>query len=81
MGWTDELATAQRYIHAVDELRHEAARRMGTTLWGDSPATLPGVRRSPDRRARGGLPGVVSGEGRNRGRCHGGTGEISGTGG
>ena len=25
MGWTD-LATAQRYVHAVDELRHEAAR-------------------------------------------------------
>ncbi len=46
MGWT-ELATAQRYVHAVDELRHEAARRMGTTLWGDSTATLPGARRQP----------------------------------
>ena len=46
MGWT-ELATAQRYVHAVDELRHEAARRMGTTLWGESPDTLPGARRRP----------------------------------
>jgi len=46
MGWT-ELATAQRYVHAVDELRHEAARRMGTTLWGDPPATLPGARLQP----------------------------------
>ena len=46
MGWT-ELATAQRYVHAVDELRHEAARRMGTTLWGDSPGTLPGAHRRP----------------------------------
>jgi len=44
MGWT-ELATAQRYVHAVDELRHEAARRMGTALWGESPGTLPGARR------------------------------------
>lgn len=32
MGWT-EMATAQRYSHAVDELRVEAARRMGETLW------------------------------------------------
>jgi hypothetical protein len=32
MGWT-EMATAQRYVHAVDELRHEAARRMGSALW------------------------------------------------
>ena len=36
MGWT-ELATAQRYVHAVDELRHEAARRMGTALLGAPP--------------------------------------------
>ena len=46
MGWT-ELATAQRYVHAVDELRHEAARRMGAALWGDSPTTTPGARRLP----------------------------------
>jgi len=46
MGWT-ELATAQRYVHAVDELRHEAARRMGAALWGDSTATLPGARLQP----------------------------------
>ena len=32
MGWT-EMATAQRYVHAVDELRHEAARRIGAALW------------------------------------------------
>lgn len=32
MGWT-EMATAQRYSHAVDELRQEAARRMSTVLW------------------------------------------------
>jgi integrase len=39
MGWT-EMATAQRYTHAVDELRRRAARRMGALLWdpqaGDS---------------------------------------------
>jgi integrase len=38
MGWT-EMATAQRYVHAVDELRHEAARRMGTALWRPPTAT------------------------------------------
>ena len=32
MGWT-EMATAQRYSHAVDELRVEAARRIGAALW------------------------------------------------
>lgn len=32
MGWT-EMATAQRYTHAVDELRRRAARQMGTLLW------------------------------------------------
>lgn len=38
MGWT-EMATAQRYSHAVDELRREAARRMGAALWPvDTPA-------------------------------------------
>lgn len=37
MGWT-EMATAQRYSHAVDELRLEAARRMGAALWpGQGP--------------------------------------------
>lgn len=35
MGWT-EMATAQRYAHAVDELRQEAARRMGSALWSDT---------------------------------------------
>ena len=38
MGWT-EMATAQRYVHAVDELRHEAARRMGTALRRPPTAT------------------------------------------
>lgn len=32
MGWT-EMATAQRYTHAVDALRRQAARRMGDLLW------------------------------------------------
>lgn len=36
MGWT-EMATAQRYSHAVDALRVEAARRMGGALWPTSP--------------------------------------------
>ena len=34
MGWT-EMATAQRYTHAVDELRRRAARRMGALLWDE----------------------------------------------
>ncbi len=42
MGWT-EMATAQRYVHAVDELRHERpvgwARRSGT-----APEALAGPR-------------------------------------
>lgn len=32
MGWT-EMATAQRYTHAVDELRRRAAEQMGALLW------------------------------------------------
>lgn len=32
MGWT-EMATAQRYTHAVDELRRRAAAQMGSLLW------------------------------------------------
>lgn len=32
MGWT-EMATAQRYLHAVDDLRRRAARQMGALLW------------------------------------------------
>lgn len=32
MGWT-EMATAQRYTHAVDDLRRRAARSMGALLW------------------------------------------------
>lgn len=35
MGWT-ELATAQRYTHAVDELRQRAAAKMGAILWPQS---------------------------------------------
>ena len=34
MGWT-EMATAQRYTHAVDELRRRAARQMGAVLWDE----------------------------------------------
>jgi hypothetical protein len=34
MGWT-EMATAQRYTHAVDELRRRAARQMGGLLWAE----------------------------------------------
>jgi hypothetical protein len=37
MGWT-EMATAQRYTHAVDELRRRAARRMGALLWDERSA-------------------------------------------
>ncbi len=47
MGWT-ELATAQRYVHAVDELRHEAARRMGATLWVTCRRLLPGRGACPE---------------------------------
>ena len=36
MGWT-EMATAQRYAHAVDDLRVEAARQIGTALWPETP--------------------------------------------
>ncbi len=32
MGWT-EMATAQRYTHAVDDLRRRAASQMGALLW------------------------------------------------
>lgn len=32
--WT-EMATAQRYTHAVDELRRRAARQMGALLWDE----------------------------------------------
>jgi integrase len=39
MGWT-EMATAQRYSHAVDELRQEAARRMGSALWTPAEPSL-----------------------------------------
>ncbi|WP_268236442.1 tyrosine-type recombinase/integrase [Marmoricola endophyticus] len=35
MGWT-EMATAQRYTHAVDELRRRAAQQMGSLLWEQS---------------------------------------------
>jgi integrase len=36
MGWT-QLATAQRYTHAVDDLRRRAATKMGDMLWGTTP--------------------------------------------
>jgi integrase len=36
MGWT-EARMLSRYQHVVDELRHDAARRMGAALWGDNP--------------------------------------------
>jgi integrase len=32
MGWT-EMATGQRYMHAVDEMRRQGARRMSEALW------------------------------------------------
>ena len=38
MGWT-EMATAQRYTHAVDDLRRRAASRMGELLWTPTPFT------------------------------------------
>jgi integrase len=50
MGWT-EMATAQRYSHAVDELRVEAARRMGRAV-ADQP-------RSRRRGSRVCEPGLV----------------------
>jgi hypothetical protein len=40
MGWT-EARMLSRYQHVVDELRHDAARRMGTALWGDAGDTDP----------------------------------------
>ena len=46
MGWT-EMATAQRYVHAVDELRHEAARRMGAALWGGATVDPSGGHQLP----------------------------------
>ncbi len=39
MGWT-EMATAQRYTHAVDDLRRRAAQSMASALWDSSPATV-----------------------------------------
>jgi hypothetical protein len=38
MGWTDARMLS-RYQHVVDEPRHDAARRMGATLWGDTDPT------------------------------------------
>jgi integrase len=45
MGWT-EMTTAQRYAHAVDDLRREAARRIGDALWRVPPEPRGGVRGS-----------------------------------
>lgn len=39
MGWT-EMATAQRYTHAVDELRRRAAQQMGALLWDEQVGPL-----------------------------------------
>jgi len=39
MGWT-EMATAQRYTHAVDELRRRAAQEMASLLWEQTPGGL-----------------------------------------
>jgi integrase len=36
MGWSDQRMLL-RYQHVVDELRQEAARRVGTLLWGEDP--------------------------------------------
>lgn len=41
MGWT-EMATAQRYTHAVDELRRRAADQMGSLLWDEAGWPLAG---------------------------------------
>ncbi len=43
MGWT-EMATAQRYTHAVDELRRRAARQMGSLLWEPQTGQRPEAR-------------------------------------
>ncbi|WP_241668323.1 site-specific integrase [Pedococcus bigeumensis] len=43
MGWT-EMGTAQRYSHAVDELRVEAARRRGESLWPAQTSDATSVR-------------------------------------
>ena len=42
-----------RYQHVVDELRHDAARRMGAALWGDADQTTGGPGR-PSSRLGGG---------------------------
>jgi hypothetical protein len=38
LGWS-QIAMTHCYQHVVDELRAEAARRMGAALWGDQEAT------------------------------------------
>jgi integrase len=51
MGWT-QLATAQRYTHAVDDLRRRAATKMGDMLWGTTPepaGRLVSLQRGADR--------------------------------
>ena len=54
MGWT-EARMLSRYQHVVDELRHDAARRMGAALWGATDPTPGGP----------GRPSIVSGSGEN----------------
>jgi hypothetical protein len=44
MGWT-EARMLSRYQHVVDELRHDAARRMGAALWGDTDQSAGGPSR------------------------------------
>jgi hypothetical protein len=38
LGWS-QIAMTHRYQHVVDELRAEAARRIGAALWGGSETT------------------------------------------
>jgi len=52
MGWT-EARMLSRYQHVVDELRHDAARRMGAALWGDADPTPGGPGRPSSRRGGG----------------------------
>jgi integrase len=40
MGWSDRRML-KLYQHVLDELRVEAARRIGTLLWGEEPGPVP----------------------------------------
>jgi integrase len=39
MGWSDQRMLL-RYQHVIDELRRDAADRMGAALWGELATTL-----------------------------------------